>query len=106
MKYEEVNKKLVIKKRELLKQGSSCFFCLKPGDSKSLTLAHLIRRSYSKEFILDDRNLVLACMSCHTIYDDGYGLKLKFLHNLDKALLRVKEMDELYYNRVIDRSNR
>lgn len=106
MNHKEINKQLSVKKKHLLNTFGRCFFCGKPDGKVDLTLVHLIRRSYSHDLILDDRNLTLGCLSCHTAYDDGFGSKLRNLKNIELAIARVREMDEFYANRIEDRLTR
>lgn len=106
MKSTAINKELSKKKKHLLETFGRCFFCGKPHGKVDLTLVHLIRRSYSVNLILDDRNLTLGCLSCHTAYDDGFGSKSRNLGNIELAIARVREMDEFYANRIEDRLSR
>lgn len=78
--------------------NKKCFFC---GSINNLTHCHLIRRSYSQKLIVHPLNIVHACLDCHNKFDD-YPLERVLLNNYDKALERIKMLDEDYYNRMIN----
>ena len=62
-------------------------------------LVHIIRQSYSIPLQDDKRNCVLGCQHCHEIFDDGGIEEVLRLKGIDMILARMKELDELYYNR-------
>lgn len=74
-----------------------CFFC--GCTNKPLDHVHLIRRSYSAELIIHPLNIVFGCRECHTIFDDKPNER-SALNNYDKALKRIKLLDEKYYNKI------
>lgn len=76
-------------------------YCEGCGTYRNLTHAHLIRRSWSKEFVADKNNIRYLCMSCHKIYDDGPKEQREQLNNYSKWLEYIKSVDETYYYKMI-----
>lgn len=76
-----------------------CFFCQKRPFRDPV---HIVRRSYSDDLYTNIDNLIPGCGTCHTIFDDKPGL-VHTLGNIDVVLGRMKELDEFYYNRFIQR---
>ena len=91
-------------KADLIKEtGKVCFFC--EQTFSGVDLVHIIRQSYSTELSIEKRNCVLGCRAHHTIFDDGYDQELRELPNLELVLDKMKAIDELYYNRFMDKVN-
>lgn len=67
-------------------------------------LVHIIRQSYSIPLQDDPRNLILGCRKCHKVFDDGGIDEVMKLKGIAPILERMKELDELYYNRYAFRS--
>lgn len=59
-----------------------------------LTLAHLVRRSWSVSLQDNKDNCVLACIYCHYIFDNDKG---RGLRNMNRARERIKALDPQYY---------
>ena len=96
------------KKQRIHYIGKRCQIC---GRYSEVDWAHIIPKSYSQ--LLRNRvdNGILACRSCHDIFDQNFTIipvsKLLELHPWRfKAILgRMKSLDELYYNRFVSRNN-
>lgn len=87
-------------KKELQAEDNICFFCQqKYGE----TLFHIIRKSESTKWKLMKANCVLACLECHHIIDHGTNSQRKTIKNLDKILEKMKKLDEMFYNRIINK---
>ena len=67
-------------------------------------LVHIIRQSDSIPLQDDPRNLILGCRKCHKVFDDGSIEEVMKLKGITPILERMKELDELYYNRYAFRS--
>lgn len=85
-------------KRELIEEYG--LYCMLGNHYVSgVQLVHIIRQSYSIQLQDDKRNCVLGCQHCHEIFDDGGIEEVLRLKGIDMILARMKELDELYYNR-------
>ena len=62
-------------------------------------LVHIIRQSYSLQLQDEPNNCILGCHHCHEIFDNERIEEVLKLKGIDMVLARMKEMDELYYNR-------
>lgn len=62
-------------------------------------LAHIIRRSYSKELQTNKLNLVLCHRDCHTIWDDSPEQSL-YLPRILEILYIAYLLDENYFNLI------
>jgi len=91
----------VIKSEIIRDQQSICYCC---ETKQVLDGAHIIRRTANLEFYVDRRNLVGLCRRCHVLFDDGPLVQFLKLPNSEKILQRMKELDELYFNRYLDLS--
>jgi len=87
-------------KRELMEESPWCFFC--GSTQKPLDLAHLIRRSYSAVHRENPLNCVIACRRCHDIFDNNPSCRPS-LPGFNRAMSRIKDIDELYYNQIYDK---
>ena len=88
-----------ILKEKIEVQGHFCDGCL---DSHSgLTASHIIRRSKRIDLITDPRNIKKHCTDCHDNWDSFNIERMKKLIDFDDNLLYIKEVDRLYYNRII-----
>lgn len=97
------------KKKEMIDRGEPCVFCGHGfGPSSVVQLAHLIRRSERTEGMsnLDlqtmDENIGLAHPQCHEVFDDRPESAIN-LPNIFIVLDRIRSIDELYYNRMVER---
>ena len=96
------------KKQRIHYIGKRCQIC---GRYSEVDWAHIIPKSYSQ--LLRNRvdNGILACRSCHDIFDQNFTIipvsKLLELHPWRfKAIMgRMKSLDEFYYNRFVSRNN-
>ena len=85
-------------KKELIEEyGSYCM--LGNHFTVGVQLVHIIRQSYSLDLQDDKRNCVLGCQEHHEIFDDGGIDEVMKLKGIAPILERMKELDELYYNR-------
>ena len=75
-----------------------CFFC--GCTNQPLDRMHLIRRSYSQSLIVHPLNIVFGCRECHLCFDE-HPIGRESLPNYDKALVRIRLLDEEYYQRFI-----
>ena len=76
-----------------------CIFChhrIKEGEGD---LAHLIRRSYSRDLQTIKLNTGLAHPDCHTIYDDSPDQAI-YLPRIIEVLYIVYLLDENYFNLI------
>jgi len=76
-----------------------CIFCghrVKGGQ-----LAHLIRRSYSRELQAVKLNTGLAHLDCHEIFDD-HPVQAVFLPRILEVLYIIWILDEPYFNMIAD----
>lgn len=83
----------------LPKYDGRCTGC---GTTKALTPSHIIRRSKRPDLVLEVRNIKPHCIKCHDLWDSGNVKKMKQLRDYSENMSYIKEVDELYYNRLID----
>lgn len=88
--------KKVIKEAMLRSSGGLCTGCL---NRKPLTLSHIIPISLRKDLELDQDNLLLECMDCHTVWEHGTLEKKKALLNYQLKENYIKKVDPNYYER-------
>lgn len=72
------------------------------GTNKFLTPSHLIRRSKRPDLVLSARNIKPHCMDCHAKWDSGKIEMMKTLRDYEESMGYIKEVDELYFNRLMD----
>ena len=98
-KQKKVNQgKSAIKAKLMKESNGRCFFC----GGKAVDLVHILRQG--TEALLRDKieNCLVGCRDCHDTFDDGDFMTLK---NIEKVLERMKKLDEMYYNRFINRKS-
>lgn len=106
MGYRDRNRRVAQIKRDLYSESVKCYFCNATREIIYMDTVHLIRRSHAKGLIDCKENIVLGCRDCHDIFDNKFSKWEKLNQgNLITALLRIKGMDELYFNRLIIKAN-
>jgi hypothetical protein len=97
-KQSDIDRKLSIIKKWYQTHYSLCLFCghavRKEGD-----LAHLIRKSYSRELQTVKLNTGLAHRDCHEIYDNDYSGAV-YLPRIVECLYIIYLLDENYFNLI------
>ena len=96
------------KKRRVHYIGKRCQIC---GRYAEVDWAHIIPKSHSQLLRNIEANGILACRSCHDIFDQNFTIipvsKLLELYpwRFKAILSRMKSLDELYYNRFVSRNH-
>jgi len=103
----KIDRVLNKRKKWLIEYQPECIFCSqfagRYGD-----LAHKIRRSYASsrytrfELQTMKKNTGLSHRVCHDIFDNDI-IKAERLPNFLKIMDDIKSIDELYYNRIINK---
>jgi len=65
-------------------------------------LAHLIRRSYSRELQTNKLNLVLCHRHCHDIFDESPE-KAQYLPRMTEVMYIIYLLDKEYFNQLAER---
>jgi hypothetical protein len=107
----KLSKKKLEKKREIAKikkklfnENPTCFFSGRIFNNiHECDAFHIVPIGRDSSYETDERNIVLSERKWNTIYDQGTTEEIKTIPNLKKLLNRMKEIDELHYNRLIER---
>lgn len=73
--------------------------CTGCGTTENLTHSHLIPISQRKDLEANLVNLTYHCMDCHTIWEHDKEERKKLL-DYDVNMLRIKQLDEGYFNLI------
>ena len=88
---------------ELLLENPTCrgrLICCQ--GNRGLTPSHLIARSKRKDLQDEKKNITVHCLYCHMEWEHQTPL-IFLMQDFKENMERIKEMDELYYNRLTER---
>lgn len=107
--HSRIQSALSKRKKELIEAEAPCIFCGHGfGSTSAVQLAHLIRKSARTEGMSNydlqtmKLNTGLAHPECHEIFDDRPESAVN-LPRIFTVLDQIKQIDELYYNRLVMR---
>ena len=73
-----------------------------------ISRSHLIPVSQRPKLEAVAENIVLECYgqsdSCHYIWENGQWEDKAMLNNFDERMIRIKELDESYFNQIISKA--